>query len=272
MTTQPQNEFYSLSDAEAQRAYVSVRRAAEWVPFFLPHLKPGFSVLDCGCGVGSITMDIAELVAPGEVIGIDMDESQLEIARAHSKQRGLTNITFEQGNIYQLRFDDNTFDAALAHTLLYHLSDQGRALREMRRVLKPGGVAAVSDDEFNSVTYSPENTSWRKLVDLWKKVVLHNGGNPVYSRHLRGLMLEARFVRAEGHAVATEHYGTLEETRRWATIVNGVIRSPDFVKLVIAENWITQAELNEMYGEIEKWGERPDAFFAIMYCTAVGWK
>ena len=51
---QPQ-EFYSLSDHEAQRAYVGVRRAEEWVGFFLPHLRPGMSLLDCGCGVGSIS-------------------------------------------------------------------------------------------------------------------------------------------------------------------------------------------------------------------------
>ena len=76
-------EFYSINDAEAQRMYVGVRRARDWVGFFLPHLKKGWSLLDCGCGVGSITLDLAEHVAPGPVIGLDMDEGQLEVpARA----------------------------------------------------------------------------------------------------------------------------------------------------------------------------------------------
>src|SRR5690349_24911313 len=120
MTDTPQ-EFYSLNNAEAQRTYVGVRRAKDWVPFLLPHLESGFDVLDCGCGVGSITLDLAELVDPGKVIGVDMDNGQLDIARANAQQRGLTNVTFEQGNVYELRFDSGTFDAVLAHTLLYHL-------------------------------------------------------------------------------------------------------------------------------------------------------
>ena len=272
MTTQSNDHFYSVSDAEAQRTYVGVRRAAQWVAFFLPHLKSGFRVLDCGCGVGSITLDIAELVAPGQVIGVDRDESQLEVARTHAKERGLTNISFEQGNVYQLRFDDNSFDAVLAHTLLYHLSNHVGILREFHRILKPGGVAAISDDDFNTVTHSPESPSWRKLIELWGKVVRYNGGDPFYSRHLRGLMVEAGFIKTEGYAVATDHYGTLDETRRWAMIVNGVIQSPDFAKLVIGENWSTQAELDEMANEIERWGERPDAFYAVMYCAALAWK
>jgi len=68
MATDPPKEFYSISDAGAQHTYVGVRRAAQWAGFFLPHLRPGFSVLDCGCGVGSITLDLAEQVAPGQVV------------------------------------------------------------------------------------------------------------------------------------------------------------------------------------------------------------
>ena len=97
MEDSQRKEFYSINDAEAQRIYVGVRRAKEWVGFSLPHLKKGMHLLDCGCGVGSITLDLAELVAPGPVIGLDMDESQLEIARQNAGQRGLTNVTFEQG-------------------------------------------------------------------------------------------------------------------------------------------------------------------------------
>ncbi len=272
MTLPSTDEFYSISDAAAQRTYVGVRRAAQWVGFFLPHLKPGFSVLDCGCGVGSITLDLAELVAPGQVMGVDMDAGQLEAARAAAKQRGLTNVTFEQGDIYQLRFADQQFDAVLAHTLLYHLSDQLRALREIQRVLRPGGVAGLSDDDFSTVTFSPDLPEWHILLELWSRVVRHNGGNPFYSRHLRGLLLEAGFARTEGHAVAADYYGTLAETRRWAGVVNGVIGSPAFVNLVTSENWITAAELAKMPAVVARWAERPDAFYAVMYCAAVGWK
>ena len=72
--------------------------------------------------------------------------------------------------------------------------------------------------------------------------------------------------------MAADYYGTLDETRRWAGIVNGILRSPDFSKLVTASNWITPEALAALPAEVERWGERPDAFFAVMYCAAVGWK
>jgi ubiquinone/menaquinone biosynthesis C-methylase UbiE len=64
LSPQTGEEFYSINDATVQREYVQGRRASKWVGFLLPHLKPGMSVLDCGCGVGTITMDLAEIVAP----------------------------------------------------------------------------------------------------------------------------------------------------------------------------------------------------------------
>ena len=270
MTDSPK-EFYSVNNAEAQQTYVGVRRAKDWVGFFLPHLKPGDSVLDCGCGVGSITLDLAELVAPGKVIGVDMDESQLEVARANARKRGLTNVTFEQGSVYELRFDSGTFDAVLAHTLLYHLSDPLRALKELRRILKPSGIAAVSDDDFNTVTMSPEHPYIQRMTEIWKNVVLFNGGNPFYSRNLRGLMLEAGFARTEGFAVAAEHYGRLDETRRMAGVINRQMGDPALVNLCVSQGWATKQDMDEIVKWILEWGERPDAFMAIMYCAALGW-
>lgn len=272
MENAERKEFYTLSNADAQRIYVGVRRAKDWVGFFLPHLKTGFSLLDCGCGVGSITLDLAELVVPGQVIGLDMDESQLEIARTNAKERGLTNVTFEEGNVYQLRFDPGMFDAVLAHTLLYHLSDPLRALKELRRVLKPGGLAAISDDDFNTITISPDHPLSQKLIDLMKRVILFNGGSPFYSRNLRGLLLEAGFTRTEGFAVAADHYGRLDETRRMAHVMNRQLNDPVMLNLVTSQSWATQKEIDEISAWIQEWGERPDAFMAIMYCAALGWK
>src|SRR6266498_915081 len=271
MENREHNEFYSLNNAEAQQTYVGVRRAKDWVGFFLPHLKQGFSVLDCGCGVGSITLDIAELVTPGKVIGVDMDEAQLQVARDNAAKRGLNNVTFEQGNVYQLRFDSASFDTVLAHTLLYHLSDPLSALKELRRVLKPGGIAAISDDDFNTMTFSPDYPIPQKLVDLMKRVILFNGGSPFYSRNLRGLLLQAGFARTEGFAVAAEYYGRLEETRRMAYVMSRQSGDPALLNLVVSQGWATRQEIDEIISWIREWGERPDAFMAIMYCAALGW-
>ena len=265
------NEFYTLNNADAQQTYVGVRRAKDWVGFFLPHLKQGYEVLDCGCGVGSITLDIAELVAPGKVIGVDMDEKQLEVARANAEKRGLSNVTFEQGNVYQLRFDSGSFDAVLAHTLLYHLSDPLGAMKEFHHVLKPGGIVAISDDDLSTIRFSPDHPIPRKMIDMMNKAILFNGGSPYYSPNLRGLLLQAGFARTEGFAVAAEHYGRLDETRRMAYVMSQQLSDPALQNLVTAQSWAKNEELNEMIAWIQDWGERPDAFMALLYCAALGW-
>jgi ubiquinone/menaquinone biosynthesis C-methylase UbiE len=235
MTNGSPEEVYSIADSDAQRTLVEGRRAEKWAPFLLPHLRPGMTLLDCGCGVGSVTLDLAEQVAPGAVIGVDVDEQQLAIARARAAERGLTNVSFEQGNVYALRFDEASFDVVLAHTLLINLSDPPRALRAFRRVVKPSGMVAVSDDDWATVTFSSDDPRLRKLVDLWIRIVQHNGGSLMYSRHLRGLLLEAGFARTEGFALAPQHYGTLAQTRELASLSTGIWRSPDVVQLVIGQ-------------------------------------
>lgn len=272
MAAETGDQFYSIADDDAQRTYVGVRRAEEWVGFFLPHLQPGMKVLDCGCGVGSITLDLAERVSPGQVVGIDVDETQLAVARKGAAERGLTNVSFEQGDVYHLHFDDSSFDAVLAHTLLMHLSDRAHVIGEMRRVLRAGGVIGIADDDFDTITYSPDDGLMQKQVDLWTRVVQHNGGDPFYSRHLRRELLQAGFARTEGYAVAADHYGTLEETRRFAAISGRLWQTDNIASLVIEQGWVTQEELDEIVAWIEAWGERSDAFLSVAYCAAVGWK
>lgn len=264
--------FYTFTDEQAQVEYVGGRRAAQWVPFLLPHLRPGMRLLDVGCGVGSITLDLAELVAPGVVVGVDMDEAQLTIAREAAATRGLTNASFTVGSVYELPFANASFDVALAHTLLLHLSDQLRALRELRRVLAPGGLVAVSDDYFGAWAFAPEDSPVRRLMtEIVPRVVAAAGGSPYYSPRLRGLLLEAGFVGAEGHAVATEQYGTLAETRRFAAIIARMLQNAELTGFMVAQGLVSAEELPRLREAALAWGERPDAFAAILYCAALGW-
>jgi len=271
MATNTPKEVYALAgDPDTQQMF-NVRRAAQWVGFFLPHLKPGLSVLDCGCGQGSITLDLAELVAPGHVVGVDMDQGQLAIARQAAMVRGVTNVSFHHGNAYELPFVDASFDAVLAHTLLFHLSDRGRALREFRRVLKPGGMVAVSDDNLDTFTMAPEEPAVRKFMEISIQRLRFSGGDPTYSPQLRGLLLQAGFVKTEGHAVAADSSGTLAETRRWARFVTQLWRNPIIVQQIIDQGWASQTEIDQILDGIQHWAERPDAFLAVMYCAAIGW-
>src|SRR5687768_2622459 len=130
---------------EFRRDVIAQRTAQASAAFLIPYLKPGMRVLDCGCGPGNITVDLAELIAPGDVVGIDLSEADLESARALAADRGVRNVGFERADVYRLPFQDGAFDVAFAHSVIEHLGDPLAALKEMRRVLAPGGMAAIAD-------------------------------------------------------------------------------------------------------------------------------
>jgi ubiquinone/menaquinone biosynthesis C-methylase UbiE len=266
-------EFYSVGDANAQSEYLGQRTASEWVGFFIPHLNARMNLLDCGCGVGSITLDLAKIVFSGSVIGIDLDNEQLDFARAEASKRRVRNVRFEQASVYKLPFADSSFDAVLAHTLLMHLNDPPKALREMRRVLKkPHGVIGIFDDDFGSFFFAPPSPLLEKATKLLIKIIKMNGGSPFYSRNLRHLLLEAGFTKTEGHAVAAEYYGTLEETKRFPDAYVRVIRRQLSAKRVTGDHDLSDQKLiDEIISEVRSWGDRPDAFHAVMYCAALGW-
>src|SRR5437870_3093703 len=102
----PQPESYSLGGNREFETAIAQRTAADQAEFFLPYLHSGMRLLDCGSGPGSITLDLAETVAPGEVVGIDLQPWQVELARALAIERGVGNVRFEVGDIYHLPFPD----------------------------------------------------------------------------------------------------------------------------------------------------------------------
>jgi ubiquinone/menaquinone biosynthesis C-methylase UbiE len=72
------------------------RTASNQAAFFLPHLQRDIRVLDCGCGPGSITMGLADVVHPGAVVGVDIGAAQIERAKSESMRRGIANVSFEE--------------------------------------------------------------------------------------------------------------------------------------------------------------------------------
>ena len=260
-------EVYSFRDNPAFEACLaSMRTAAKNAAFFLPYLRPGMRLLDVGSGPGSITLGLAEAVAPGEVVGIDMQQSQVERARALAVERGRPNVRFEVGDAYQLSsFPDRSFDAVFMRTVLCHLREPVRALAEMRRVLRPSGIAGVSDPDFGTILSSPATPLLEQWFALVIRVFQHNGGDLFRARHLRSLLLEAEFVRTKATST-TINAGSQEETRDYAAFMKTWS-----VRTALAEGWVTQATVDAMWAEIDAWGERPDAFFVMTYCEAVGW-
>lgn len=263
-------ETYTYGANPTVEAAQMRRTAAEQADFFLPYLRPGMRLLDAGCGGGSITLGLAEVVAPGEVIGVDLEEHRFDGARRLAVEEGLTNLRFQRGDLYALPFPDGSFDAVFVHHVLQHLGDPLRALREVRRVLRPGGVAGVRDPDEGATLVAPLTPGVEQLLALSLRLREHNGGSPCYARHQRRLLLEAGFARAEAQASVLGG-GTLELTREAAHGLRARLAGPFGGEALVALGWTTPAELEAMLVELHTWGERPDAFWSGTFCSAVGW-
>jgi len=260
-------------DEEWSRA-VHARRTGGAGGFFAPQLRAGMRLIDCGCGPGSITVDLARAVAPGDAIGIDLRADALTQGRTLARERGIANLAFQAASVYQLPYADDSFDAAFACAVLQHLSAPVAALREIRRVLRPGGVVGIVDGS-STITFryptSPLLEAWDKLRVLQRE---HNTERSSDALQLRALLREAGFARTQASGqMATEAglpAGSLEETRRVAE--DHLIRLRGVLgELAVAQGWATRAELEQMAKALIAWGEAPDAFYARPSFTAIGW-
>lgn len=272
MTDQePNRETYvNTGNPTYEQRHLARYTAANTVPFLLPHLRPGQRLLDVGCGPGSITCDLAASVAPGETIGIDLQPSQVAAARELAAQRAIANARFEVGNIYELPFPDASFDVTVARAVLFHLRDPLAALREMRRVLRPGGVVTVVDIDAGATLVSPSLPPVEQLLAFTFRIVEHTGGNPYLGRHHRRLLLDAGFARPEVHPNMVCD-ATLEGTRRVAETFVMRLQGPVQEAAILDERWATREELDGLYAATRAWGERPDAMLCQLFLGALAW-
>jgi len=277
MNSQENSDFNTNQQARYTHDYSDVfiqalmsRSAKTEAAFFLPYLKPKVTVLDCGCGPGAITTDLAKIVAPGQVTGIDIDESQIEFARNHATGLGIRNLDFKVADIYELPFPDNSFDAAFAHTTFQHLSDPVRALKQVYRVLKPGGIIGIRDDDVGSAIWSPINSTMEKGFEIFQKVWKYNGGDPRFARRQRQALRKAGFSNIKATASCV-YRGTTEAINEYRKLAIAMASAPNFRNQAVAMNLCDEKLLDELIEEWRKWSEHPDAFFAVIFCEAVGW-
>lgn len=177
-------ETYTPGYSAVAAAFMTRRRLEPNGAFFIPYLRAGMRVLDCGCGPGTITRDIAARIAPGRVIGVDYNADQ--VAAATRDAQGMADIEFRQGSAYALAFEDDTFDCVFSHALLEHLHEPVKALAEFRRVLKPGGMLGVCTPDWGGFLLAPPSEKLLLAFEAYKRLQNRNGGD-VYCGHKLGL-------------------------------------------------------------------------------------
>lgn len=265
-----QHEVYSAGYDPMVLQGLARRSAARDAAFFVPHLKPDMQVLDCGCGPGGITVTLAYFVPQGRVVGVDVEDSQLEMGRREAQQRGISNVEFQHASVYALPFAAGTFDAVLVHAVLYHLAEPMRALQELRRVLKSGGIIGLRDTDSDGDVYYPVHDDVERYWKLIERVIRHNGGDVRFGRKQRWLLREAGFQNIVASA-SSDAFGTTELTAGFSRYFGSIFLN-QHRELILKEGWATEADLTVMQQALLAWGNHPDAFYARCRCEAVGWK
>ncbi len=172
---------------------MSSRTLESHAAFVLPLLDRGQEVLDVGCGPGSITQGIAEHVLPGRVTALDRDPAQVAHAARLAEGREQINLRYVAGSAYELPFAAASFDLVFSHALFEHLSNPRGALAEMRRVLRPGGLIALSSPDWDSFEMRKSTPAAEAAIRDYRDLQERNGGDTSAGGRLVRLLQEGEF-------------------------------------------------------------------------------
>lgn len=240
------------------------RSAENSAAYLLPRLRRDSHVLDVGCGPGTITVGLAERVPGGMVIGIDAAPGVLEEARSTPGAGQQANLVFEEGDVYNLGFEDERFDVVHAHQVLQHLADPVAALAEMRRVCRPDGVVAARDADYGAMCWYPQSPPMTEWQTLYRQVARTAGGEPDAGRHLTAWAHAAGFSRVDVSASAW-CFATVEERLWWGGLWAERVTRTRFAEQAIGEHLATAAKLEELAEGWRAWTANQDACFFIIH-------
>ena len=212
--------------------------------------------LDIECGGGDVTLGLARLVGPaGRVVGIDMDVAKLEAAREEAARQEISNVAFQQANIYEWS-EELTYDRIYARFLLTHLPDCATALSAMRRALRSGGVLIIEDIDFTRSFCYPRCAAYDRYVDLYRQVVQRRNGDADIGPKLYGLLVAAGLQSVNMSLVHPFHLNQEEKVLSLSTLVN-------IADAVLSEALAQPSELEQVVAELQAFTDDPTTIVGL---------
>jgi len=246
----------------------SVLRSHRWrtpensAGYLLPNLSPGLKILDVGCGPGTITAGLAALVPQGSVVGIDTEGDVLAEARSEAERQGVSNVSFEVGDVYRLAFGRASFDVVHAHQVLQHLSEPVAALVEMRRVCRDGGIVAARDSDYGGMFWFPEYEELAEWRLLYQRVARALGGEPDAGRRMLSWARMAGFPRIEASA-STWCFAAPSDRSWWGSLWAERLTRSSFGDRAVEHALATRRDLDRLANGWLRWAASQEGWFVI---------
>lgn len=239
------------------------RRTAEnSCAYLLDHLHRGATVLDVGCGPGTITVDLARIVAPGRVVALDTEIGMLQATAALATERQLDNVTVVLADATALPWPDATFDIVHLHQVLQHVPDPRAVLRECRRVCRPGGIVAARDADYAGFLWSPLDPDLERWHTLYEQVARASGGEPDAGRYLLEWASDAGFREVIASA-STWVFATPAERAWWGESWARRALQSGFATTALATQLARRDELDAISRAWLRWAHAPTGWLLV---------
>jgi len=265
MSLDKANQNYAAGHSKVVTSFHAWRNVDNSVAYIKPYLQPHFKILDIGCGPGTITVDLARRVPQGHVTGLEINQAIVDEATAHAKETNTPNVDFQVGDIFSLPFPDASFDIVHVHQVLQHIPEPVAALREMRRVAKPGGFVAAREADLDGMQWwpvIPGMEEWRAT----RRAAYKGRGNPNGGRKVHVWARQAGLAPENTKITAGTWCFTGEQGRALiGSLLAGRIMTESNIKSIEEAGIATKEDLQRQDAAFKTWAQDEDAWFVILH-------
>jgi ubiquinone/menaquinone biosynthesis C-methylase UbiE len=245
------------------------RTAANSAAYLLPLLEEGMTLLDVGCGPATLTVDLAQRVAPGRVVGVDVSPEVIDEARQHVSQRRADNVELLVGDFRRLELGLGSFDVVHAHQVLHHLGDPVGALRAMASLARPDGMVAVRDTDYGAMTWAPPDERLSRWQEVVRDVIRRNGGEPDAGRYLLA-WAHAAGLEDVTYTTSTWTFATADERAWWGDLWAERMVASSIAHQAQRYGIATASDLAQVADAWRAWAVHPDAVFTVVNGEVMG--
>jgi 2-polyprenyl-3-methyl-5-hydroxy-6-metoxy-1,4-benzoquinol methylase len=238
------------------------RTALNSAAYLLPVLRPGMTLLDVGCGPGTLTADLAARVAPGATVGIDLEPAVVAEASRVAAERGVSTLTFSTADLHSVVAPTGGYDVVHAHQVLQHLADPVAALQAMGALVADTGVVAARDADYSAMTWWPSEPSLDRWLEIYRGVTRHNRAECDAGRRLLHWARQAGFADVE-YTTSTWTFCTRPDLEWWCDLWADRVGATRFADQAVEFGLSDRDELAAIARAWRTWGLQADAVFVV---------